>query len=307
MILLPVAAVIPTRNRPEALGRALDSLLQADYAIDQVIVIDASDDNSTRDAIARLAQRIPHTAWHWAAATKRGAAAQRNQGIALADKPYVWFMDDDVVLAPGCGRLLWQALEARTELGGASAMITNQKYHPPGFASSLIFALMNGRREASYAGKVLGPAVSLLPDDDDALPEVVPVEWLNTTCTMYRRIALPDPPFDSVFTGYSLMEDLTLSLRVAQGWQLANVRAAKVFHDSQPGPHKADVRERARMELVNRHYVMTQVLRRTRPGDYARLAVWELFQLATLAWGDRLGRAFWKSVAGKLRALRSIT
>ena len=43
-------------------------------------------------------------------------------------------------------------------------------------------------------------------------PEVASVEWLNTTCTIYRGEALPSPPFCNQFTGYSLMEDLALSL-----------------------------------------------------------------------------------------------
>ncbi len=58
---------------------------------------------------------------------------------------------------------------------------------------------------------------------------MVPVEWLNTTCTLYRREALPDPPFLSHFTGYSLMEDLALSLTVGKRWKLANARGLRIF------------------------------------------------------------------------------
>src|SRR5436190_11277229 len=162
-------------------------------------------------------------------------------------------------------------------------MIVNQRYLAPGLASRSIFRLLNGKSERSFAGRVLGPAVNLLPEDREDLPEVVPVEWLNTTCTIYRREALPTPPFDSVFTGYSIMEDLTLSLRVGRTWKLANARTARIFHDSQPGEHKADVYSMAKMELVNRHYVMKQILGRTTFLDYVRLCLWECFQLASCA------------------------
>src|SRR4029077_19457523 len=108
----------------------------------------------------------------------------------------------------------------------------------PGRVSRLVFRLMGERREASYAGKGLGPAGNLLPENRDDLPEMVPVQWLNTTCTMYRREALPEPPFPTNFTGYSLMEDLALSLQVGKSWRLMNARTARVFHDSQPGDHK---------------------------------------------------------------------
>src|SRR5437868_3995529 len=103
-------------------------------------------------------------------------------------------------------------------------MILNQHYGRPGLVSRIIFTLMNGRREKSFAGRVIGPGINLLPEDRQDLPEVVPVDWLNLGCTIYRREALPDPPFRSNFTGYSLMEDLTLSLEVGKTWNLANVR-----------------------------------------------------------------------------------
>ena len=103
-----------------------------------------------------------------------------------------------------CERL-WNAIESDRQLGGVNAMIVNQRYQPPGFISRTMFTLMHGRREKSFAGKLIGPAINLLPEDRDDLPEVVPVEWLNTTCTIYRREALPDPAFDVFF--YWLLAD----------------------------------------------------------------------------------------------------
>jgi hypothetical protein len=159
---------------------------------------------------------------------------------------------------------------------------------------------MAGRREASYAGHVLGPAINLLPEDRDDLPEVVPVQWLNTTCTMYRREALPVPPFSTNFTGYSLMEDLALSLTVGRHWRLANARTARIYHDSHSGEHKNDVVALSRMELVNRHYVMTEIMDRRRVREYAKLSFWESYQLAVCALQKRGGVRFWQELRGKL-------
>jgi hypothetical protein len=163
---------------------------------------------------------------------------------------------------------------------------------------------MNGKSEVSYSGRVIGPAVKLLPEDRDDLPHVVRVDWLNLGCTIYRREALPDPPFDSVFAGYSLMEDLALSLRVGRRWNLANARMARIVHDSQPGPHKADIAAMAAMELVNRHYVMTEILGKRRCLDYLRLLEWEMFQLCVT--GIRAQRQLWKECLGKLHGVRHI-
>lgn len=278
--ILPVSAVIPTRNRPGPLARTLDSLSQQCVLPAEIIIVEGSDVEFAHEVARVCRQCEPFgSTLELVPAGALGAAAQRNQGVTLASQPFIWFMDDDILFDPECVLHLWCAMQSDLQLGGVSAMITNQKYHPPGLVSRTMFTLMHGRWEASFAGRVVGPAVNLLPEDREDLPEVVPVEWLNTTCAMYRREALPSPPFDSVFTGYSMMEDLTLSLRVGKNWKLANARTARIFHDSQPGSHKSDPAELARMELVNRYYVMTRILERNRVRDYLGLGLWELFQL----------------------------
>jgi GT2 family glycosyltransferase len=305
-LLLPVSAIIPTLDRPDFLRRSLDALAMQSAVPAEIIVIDASPNTASREVVAELERRLPRSRVRWVAAEVRGAAAQRNQGIRLASAAVIWFTEDDVFLQDDCLRRLWLGLQSDPRLGGVVGTIINQRYQTPGAVSRLMFALMNGKSEQSYAGRVLGPAVNLLPEDRDDLPEVVPVMWANTGCTMYRREALPDPPFDSVFTGYSMMEDLTLSLRVAEKWGLANVRTARVFHDSQPGPQKSNPRLRSCMELENRHYVMSRVLKRDRLRDYLKLLLWELFQVVNSGRVYGLRAPFWGFLAGRIDAVRRI-
>ena len=82
----------------------------------------------------------------------------------------IGFFDDDILFEPDCIARLWRALQSDAGLGGVNAMITNQRYQSPGRVSRMMFRWMAGRREASYAGRVLGPAVNLLPEDRDDLP-----------------------------------------------------------------------------------------------------------------------------------------
>lgn len=290
------------------LQRTLASLAQQGVLPAELIVIDASSDRRSRDVVDRfqadLAARGCRTLWQ--AAVVAGAAAQRNQGVALATQPFIGFFDDDILFEPDCIERLWRAIDRDPGLGGVNAMITNQNYHPPGPVSRTVFRVMAGQSQASYAGRVLGPAVNLLPEDDDRLADVVPVEWLNLGATLYRRSLLPDPVFAPFFTGYSLGEDLTLSLKVAKRARLANVRTARIYHDSQPSPYKADPVALSRMALVNRHYVMTQVLERRRPTDYAKLALWESFQLLNCAFEQRGRAPFWQMLYGKLLGMADI-
>ena len=80
-----------------------------------------------------------------------------------------------------------------------------------------------------------------------------------------------------LLTGYSLMEDVTLSLRVGRKWKLANVREARIFHDSQPGQHKSDLRVLAKMEIINRHYVVRNILGQCGLVPLLRLGLWQAF------------------------------
>ena len=304
---LPISAIVPTLDRPAALGRTLHSLAAQGVLPAELLVIDGSAGTASKEVVEQFAVHWPgQCAVLWRKASQLGAAVQRNQGAALATQAVVWFFDDDIVFETGCLQRLWQALESDRALAGVNAMITNESYHPPGLVSRTVFAILNGRSEPSYAGRVLGPAVNLLPEDGDALPEVVPVEWLYGGCALYRREALPEPPFDSVFTGYSLMEDLALSLRVGRHRKLANVRTARIFHDSHLGAYKLDPRALSCMELVNRHYVMTRILERVRFRDFCKLWFWELFQLAVAAISEPLGARFWLVLQGKLRAVKLI-
>ena len=283
----------------------LESLAQQSAQPVEMIIVDASTNEETRrlseSHFPGLATKI-----NYHRAGKIGAAVQRNQAVRYVSQEAVWFIDDDIIFEPNCVSKLWEALQSDAGLGGVNAMIVNQRYLPPGFASRIFFRFLHGRSEASYAGKCIGPALNILPDDRSDLPEVVPVEWLNTTCTLYRREALPEPLFPNHFTGYSMMEDVTLSLNVARRWKLANARTARVFHDSQSGDHKRNAAEFSEMKLVNRHYVMTQVLNRREPADYFKLAALELFELLVSLTTAR-GWAFLPAeVVGKLKGLRKI-
>lgn len=301
----PISALVPTRNRAEAFARTLNSLTQQILQPVEMIVVDGSEDDQTKDLCH---QEIPGliTKIRYYRASAIGAATQRNQAIAHATQDFIWLMDDDIVLEPDCLLRLWMALNSNPDLGGVNAMITNQRYLPPGRISRTLFQLLHGKAEDSYAGKCIGPALNLLPEDDPTLPEIVPVEWLNTTCTLYRREALPQPLFTSNFVGYSLMEDVTLSLMVGKHWKLANARTARIFHDSQPGDHKNNSGVLARMELINRHYVMTQILERRQFQDYLKLTVLQFFEVAALLQNLKGWKSLPVVLSGKFGAIREL-
>lgn len=297
---IPVSAIIATKDRPEKLGNLFESFRSQGMSFAEVVVVDASSDERTK----RLCEGpgAPARA-RWMAAERVGAASQRNEGVAAATQPFILFADDDVVLADGCLDALWKTLQGDGRMGGVSAIITNQQYHPPGRISGSFYAWVNGGKSESYAGRCIGPGLNFLPADGPDLPDVMRADWLNLGCTLYRREALAAPPFAAHFSGYSMAEDLALSLSVGRKWRLATVRAARIFHDRTSGVSKIGAAAFAEMELVNRHFIMTEIRGMRGWRDYGKLAAWELFSIASTLRSAGGWARLPAVIAGKVRGI----
>ena len=203
---IPVSAIIATRNRPTVLLRTLNTLSRQSTYPAEVVIVDASDNSHTVGLCEQMKAQWP---WRttYLRSIKPGAATQRNQGIEHSTFPVILFMDDDIVIHPSCVKRLWQALNESDVIAGASAMITNQAYQNPGKLTSIVFAFLNGKRLASYAGRCFGPGLAQLPGvDGSGDRDSVEVDWLNAGCTLYRRRCLPDPVFPAIFEGASTAE-----------------------------------------------------------------------------------------------------
>ena len=306
---MAISCIIPTRHRAEALRRMFETFARSMRQPDEILVIDASDaDQRGTEDVCRNPPAGMTSELRYLPAVQRGAAVQRIQGLEAARHDLLLFSDDDVLVQPDCLERMERAMLDDPRLGAVNALMTNQKYHPPGRFSRIMFRFLNGGPLPTYAGKVLGPGVKLDPSDDPSLPEVVPVDWLGIGYTLYRREALPTPLFPPVFKGASWGEDFHLSVMIAnKGWRLANIRLAQLIHDSQPGDHKRSYRIKARQGLYNELYIMHHALGRRGLKMYAKRAVWEFFVLAALAGqGPQGWRALPGNIIGRIEAVIAV-
>ena len=302
---IPVTAVVPTANRAVVLRKTLTSMAAQSFQPEEIILVDASDNDETAIACKQPIQGLL-SKLHYQKALVKGAASQRNQGLKGISNGVIFFFDDDIILEPGCVERLWNCLLMHPLAGGVNAMISNQRYHSPGKLTRFMYRIMSGEKCKTYAGKCIGPGWNLLPEDREDLPDYNETEWMNTTCTMYRAAALPDPPFPPGFKGYSLLEDVALSLKVARKWKLYNARTARIFHDSQPGLHKNSVYALSKMELVNRHHIMSSIMGRKSVKDYAKLFLFEMFGILSVLTGFSGWKNLVPAALGKLAATGTI-
>lgn len=301
---LPLSAIIATKDRPDCLEKTLKALAKGSALPAEIIIVDASSSDISKEVI-KHARGFENINLRYIRATQAGAACQRNQGIPLTNEPFVLFLDDDIVPDRDCLIRLQNALKADSSLGGVNSMITNQQYEQPGHLSSLIIRLLGGTATSKDAGRLLSGIRNVLPATGDDLPEVQPVEWLNTTCTLYRRNALPSPAFPPHFHGASVCEDLALSLVVARkGYRLANARLARIFHDSQGGSHKNDLAKLTEEEFTNRAYILRRILNHTSISSFLLLLLSQTFEAIASGLSSRSPQTFYLGIYGIIRGIR---
>jgi glycosyltransferase involved in cell wall biosynthesis len=87
-----VSAVIPTRNRPEIVLRAVQSALGQSIANLEVIVVIDGPDKASEDALSAVGDPRLHVI---ALEGQVGGSEARNTGVRAARAPWVAFLDDD--------------------------------------------------------------------------------------------------------------------------------------------------------------------------------------------------------------------
>jgi len=280
------ALIIPTADRATSLHRTLLSVAEQDVLPRRIVIADHSTTDETQRVVESFRGRLA-TAVEFRRCRRAGAAVQRNQGAAGATEPILLFMDDDIRLEPGCFEAMLQpfADDADSRLGGVGAVNLTCHYGNPSRLSRWVFDRLAEHKSPSYAGRLIGPALNLMPAVGEPGMRS-PADWLAAGCVAYRREAFEVTGFGTHFARYSLGEDVELSARVARRWSLRVAHGARYIHN--PPPTKAaGVAAIGRMDVVNRYRLMTDVLGR-RGGRYLfRFVLLQLFQLLSAIAGVR--------------------
>lgn len=91
-----VSCIIPTKNRPQFIRRAINSALGQTYPHMEVIVVDDSTDERTRELVSHLGSNVRYIKNE----KSRGASYSRNVGLLESKGDVIAFLDDDDVWLP---------------------------------------------------------------------------------------------------------------------------------------------------------------------------------------------------------------
>ncbi len=84
--------ILPTYNRSETIGRAIQSVLSQTYNNLELIIIDDGSTDNTSEIISRQFDK-KNIRYYWQ--ENKGASAARNYGLKLAQGKYIAFQDSD--------------------------------------------------------------------------------------------------------------------------------------------------------------------------------------------------------------------
>lgn len=271
--------VIATLNRPNSLAVVLDSLASQTIPPGRIVVVDASTTPATRDLCqARDRDGFPV---EYRAAAARSAARQRNQGATDCQTSLIAFVDDDVELPPATFANMIRAF-ADADTGGVAGRIEGLAHPRPRGLLWLYYRLQAGYSHPHYGGRVIGAAINLLPCWSEEKSPLVPAEWLNSACVIYRRELFEREKFPA-FEGYSFMEDAHLSFRVGRTHRLYFCGEAPYLHHEPPTTAAKDPLIRSRM-IVRHQKLFARELMGLRGFSLAwKTVLHRIFQTVALA------------------------
>lgn len=255
---MKLSAVIATADRGKELDETFKTIVMQSRPFDEIIIADSSSDESTKDLVEKWSGQLP---LKYLECDVRSAAIQRDRGVSASTGDIIYFLDDDVLLENKYVAEIADIFEKDEEgkIGGVSGTIVNQTYGKPGWVTRLYLHLMAGNLADSYAGRVIGPGINLLPEDSGA--DIKQVEWMPTCACAYRKTAFDTAGgFGEAFKGYSMCEDVYLSTRIGRHWHLVNTRRARLYHKDLGGKTHKNWREIGKMSVINRWKVVRESL-----------------------------------------------
>ena len=271
--MLRCALIICTYQRPDSILQLMQSIEKQTVLPNQVIIVDGSQDDKTKLALAQIS--LAGLEYHKVDGANRGLTKQRNFGIKLVSEhsQIVCLLDDDVILDKNYFKEILGAYAQFPETLGVGGYITNEVdwvSKAPEKKYGLNYFCFDGwaRREGLRfkVRRILrldsnvppghtplfshGRSISHLPPSG----KIYNVEQLMGGVASYRKSVFENHAFSSYFEGYGLYEDADFSIRVSKiGALLVNTKAKLSHHHAAGG--RPNSFKYGKMVVRNGYYV----------------------------------------------------
>ncbi|MFM7176229.1 MAG: glycosyltransferase family 2 protein [Bacteroidota bacterium] len=265
--------IICTYNRSISLRRLLDSVKSQTKRFDEIIVVDASE-NEFHQLMTALMKDWPSIHYHHVNDKNKGLTKQRNFGVSLIhpDSTHTTFLDDDLVLDADFLLCIEKAFANQPDAIGISGldMVENRYFKPedPTVFGSLRFYRLGDWVIKDPLRYILRKIFGLMSDyPPEIIPpyghgrngyppdgNIYPVDHIMGGIATYQSWIFQHISFSERFTGYGLYEDFDFSVRASAFGNLYVNTNAKVHHHHDPSGRPNYIRY-GRMVVRNGWYV----------------------------------------------------
>lgn len=247
-----ISLIICTFKRAMSLLNLLDSIKRQSRLPDEILIIDGSPDEETKQALTNISLAQLH--YHKVESEQRGLTKQRNIGIDLCrkDMDIVAFLDDDIVLDKDYFKNLVSSYDKYPNAIAVGGYIVNETKwelenklkskinlfcydgycRPEGqrFKLRKRFNLEPNRPPAHLPKFSHGRSVGFLPPSG----KIYQVEQFMGGVSSYRKEVFEELSFSSYFEGYGLYEDADFCFRLLKKGKLYVNTAAQCEHHHHP-------------------------------------------------------------------------
>lgn len=265
--------IICTYKRRNAIERLMWSVTEQSVYPDEILIIDASDDDLTE----KLFEENQYDSLNYikVGPENKGLTRQRNYGIKHSNPEIeiLCFLDDDIVLEKDYFKYLIESYQIHSNaigIGGHIKDAINWKKVPAGYIPKFqefyfdsfvrplgqrnvlrkVFGLLSNKPPGYMPEFSHGYSTGFLPPSG----KIYAVEFFMGGVASYKREIFQDISFSNHFTGYGLYEDMDFCLRASKLGELYVNTAAKVEHLHDDGG-RPDHYKYGMMVIINGYYV----------------------------------------------------
>lgn len=241
--------IVPAAGERDEIERLLDALLSLPDAPGEVVVVDADPSRALGVSLRRWVARTAAPFAIVYAATPPGLTRQRNIGVDLATRDFVFFLDPGVLPLPGYfsqSRRIFDFDSGRA-IGGVAGVVVNERDSRA--PEPLVYSSSGSWTPRSYRNAFTG---------------LRRVDVLPGSAAIWRREVFASHRFSYFFREHPEGEDVEFSLRAGRSWTLlccgdARVQRLQASAAPVPGFHAG------RARIRNRHLIWTRHVSRPAP------------------------------------------
>lgn len=258
---MKISVIIATMNRSDDLRVALQSIAKQKLMPLEVLVIDQSGDERTRQLVEGFKTSDPSLSGclHYFYQEEKSLVKARNRGISLAKGELLSFLDDDVELFDDYYEQVADFLKANPDVGALSGnTLSTDDFH--GFNWRFRTVIMRLFLLSDWNGHLTCSGFGH-PIYERKIGRVIDVELLPGCNMNYLAKTISGEKFDEWFTGYSYREDVDFSYRISKKTRAVMIPTAKLYHYFSKN-NRMDFDRLRRMEAKNNRYIFNKFKRK---------------------------------------------